>query len=88
MDDYDVIYLDEDERNAAPLVEPMSDAKVGACAPLMFEMERPHVVDAAGLKVDEFAAQLSFFFNAHNQFLEEVAKLMAEGSTKVAGVAK
>jgi len=32
---------------------------------------------AAGLGVDEFAAQLSFFFNAHNQFLEEVAKFRA-----------
>jgi methylmalonyl-CoA mutase N-terminal domain/subunit len=32
---------------------------------------------AAGLNVDEFAAQLSFFFNAHNQFLEEVAKFRA-----------
>ena len=31
----------------------------------------------AGLKVDEFAPQLSFFFNAHNQFLEEVAKFRA-----------
>jgi len=31
----------------------------------------------AGLNVDEFAAQLSFFFNAHNQFLEEVAKFRA-----------
>ena len=34
-------------------------------------------VDAAlqaGLDVDEFAGQLSFFFNAHNNFLEEVAK--------------
>jgi methylmalonyl-CoA mutase N-terminal domain/subunit len=28
----------------------------------------------AGLSVDEFAGQLSFFFNAHNNFLEEVAK--------------
>ncbi|KAB2864380.1 MAG: methylmalonyl-CoA mutase, partial [Anaerolineae bacterium] len=28
----------------------------------------------AGLKVDEFGQQLSFFFNAHNNFLEEVAK--------------
>jgi len=28
----------------------------------------------AGLKVDEFAPQLSFFFNAHNNLLEEVAK--------------
>jgi methylmalonyl-CoA mutase N-terminal domain/subunit len=32
---------------------------------------------AAGLAVDEFAPQLSFFFNAHNQFLEEVAKFRA-----------
>jgi methylmalonyl-CoA mutase N-terminal domain/subunit len=31
----------------------------------------------AGLDVDEFAAQLSFFFNAHNDFLEEVAKFRA-----------
>lgn len=32
---------------------------------------------AAGLKVDDFAPQLSFFFNAHNNFLEEVAKFRA-----------
>ena len=31
----------------------------------------------AGLAVDEFAPQLSFFFNAHNNFLEEVAKFRA-----------
>jgi methylmalonyl-CoA mutase N-terminal domain/subunit len=31
----------------------------------------------AGLDVDEFAPQLSFFFNAHNNFLEEVAKFRA-----------
>ncbi len=31
----------------------------------------------AGLDVDRFAGQLSFFFNAHNQFLEEVAKFRA-----------
>jgi methylmalonyl-CoA mutase, N-terminal domain len=31
----------------------------------------------AGLKVDEFAPQLSFFFNAHNNLLEEVAKFRA-----------
>ena len=30
-----------------------------------------------GLDVDEFAPQLSFFFNAHNNFLEEVAKFRA-----------
>ncbi|MER2598305.1 MAG: methylmalonyl-CoA mutase family protein [Caldilineales bacterium] len=32
---------------------------------------------AAGLDVDNFAPQLSFFFNAHNNFLEEVAKFRA-----------
>jgi methylmalonyl-CoA mutase N-terminal domain/subunit len=31
----------------------------------------------AGLAVDEFAPQLSFFFNAHNNLLEEVAKFRA-----------
>jgi methylmalonyl-CoA mutase N-terminal domain/subunit len=31
----------------------------------------------AGLNIDEFAGQLSFFFNAHNNFLEEVAKFRA-----------
>jgi len=31
----------------------------------------------AGLNVDDFASQLSFFFNAHNNFLEEVAKFRA-----------
>jgi methylmalonyl-CoA mutase N-terminal domain/subunit len=32
---------------------------------------------ATGLGVDEFAPQLSFFFNAHNDLLEEVAKFRA-----------
>jgi methylmalonyl-CoA mutase, N-terminal domain len=31
----------------------------------------------AGLAVDEFAPQLSFFFNAHNSLVEEVAKFRA-----------
>jgi len=31
----------------------------------------------AGLAVDDFAPQLAFFFNAHNNFLEEVAKFRA-----------
>ncbi len=30
-----------------------------------------------GMDVDKFAAQLSFFFNSHNNFLEEVAKFRA-----------
>jgi methylmalonyl-CoA mutase, N-terminal domain len=32
---------------------------------------------AAGLGVDDFAPQLSFFFNAHNDLLEEIAKYRA-----------
>ena len=32
---------------------------------------------AAGLDVDEFAGRLSFFFNAHNNLFEEVAKFRA-----------
>jgi methylmalonyl-CoA mutase N-terminal domain/subunit len=32
---------------------------------------------ARGLDIDEFAPRLSFFFNAHNNFLEEVAKYRA-----------
>jgi methylmalonyl-CoA mutase N-terminal domain/subunit len=31
----------------------------------------------AGLDIDGFAGQLSFFFNAHNNFLEEIAKYRA-----------
>jgi len=31
----------------------------------------------AGLKVDDFAPRLSFFFNAHNDFFEEIAKYRA-----------
>lgn len=32
---------------------------------------------AAGLDVDDFAPRVSFFFNAHNNFLEEIAKYRA-----------
>src|ERR1700691_3188611 len=32
-----------------------------------------------GLAVDDFAPQLSFFFNAHNDFFEEIAKYRAAG---------
>ncbi|MGA9995951.1 MAG: methylmalonyl-CoA mutase family protein [Pyrinomonadaceae bacterium] len=31
----------------------------------------------AGLKIDEFAPRLSFFFNSHNNLLEEIAKFRA-----------
>ncbi|MCU0482569.1 MAG: methylmalonyl-CoA mutase family protein, partial [Anaerolineae bacterium] len=32
---------------------------------------------ARGLKIDDFAPRLSFFFNSHNDFFEEIAKLRA-----------
>jgi methylmalonyl-CoA mutase N-terminal domain/subunit len=32
---------------------------------------------AAGLEIDEFAPRLAFFFNVHNNFIEEVAKFRA-----------
>jgi len=32
---------------------------------------------SGGLEIDDFAPRLSFFFNAHNNFLEEVAKFRA-----------
>src|SRR3989337_161404 len=32
---------------------------------------------ARGLQVDDFAPRLSFFFNCHNDFLEEIAKFRA-----------
>ncbi|MBI2815937.1 MAG: methylmalonyl-CoA mutase family protein [Acidobacteria bacterium] len=35
-----------------------------------------HVIDR-GLPVDDFAPRLSFFFNAHNDFFEEIAKYRA-----------
>ncbi|HEC83351.1 MAG TPA: methylmalonyl-CoA mutase, partial [Firmicutes bacterium] len=35
-----------------------------------------HAVEA-GLNVDDFAPRISFFFNSHNNFLEEVAKFRA-----------
>ena len=36
-----------------------------------------HAAINAGLDVDEFAGQLSFFFNAHNDLFEEIAKYRA-----------
>ncbi len=32
---------------------------------------------ARGLKIDEFASRLSYFFNSHNDFFEEIAKFRA-----------
>ena len=39
------------------------------------------VRSAAVLLIDDFAPRLSFFFNAHNDFFEEVAKYRAARST-------
>ncbi len=36
------------------LAAPLQDRKVGACAPLMLELERPGIVDAAGIEIDRF----------------------------------
>jgi methylmalonyl-CoA mutase, N-terminal domain len=36
-----------------------------------------HAAVHAGLDVDKFGSQLSFFFNAHNNFFEEIAKFRA-----------
>ena len=32
---------------------------------------------SVGLKIDDFAPRLSFFFNSHNNLLEEIAKFRA-----------
>src|SRR6185436_11459495 len=40
-------------------------------------IEYVRAATAQGLDVDEFAGQMSFFFNGHNNFLEEVAKFRA-----------
>ncbi|MBI3541639.1 MAG: methylmalonyl-CoA mutase, partial [Deltaproteobacteria bacterium] len=36
-----------------------------------------YCVNRRGMKVDDFAPKLSFFFNAHNDFFEEIAKYRA-----------
>jgi len=40
-------------------------------------MEYVHAAIERGLPVDSFAPRLSFFFNSHNEFFEEVCKLRA-----------
>jgi methylmalonyl-CoA mutase N-terminal domain/subunit len=36
-----------------------------------------YALDKAGLDIDDFADRISFFFNAHNNFFEEIAKFRA-----------
>jgi methylmalonyl-CoA mutase N-terminal domain/subunit len=54
-----------------------SDASQEVAFTLANGIEYVRAAVAAGLDVDEFAGRLSFFFNAHNDLLEEVAKFRA-----------
>ena len=36
-----------------------------------------HTIENTNMKIDDFAPRLSFFFNAHNDFFEEIAKFRA-----------
>lgn len=53
------------------LAAPFAETRIGACAPLMLEMARPDIVDAAGIRVDRFgfawnigAGQAAHLFDA------------------------
>jgi methylmalonyl-CoA mutase N-terminal domain/subunit len=54
-----------------------SDASQEVAFTLANGIEYVRAAVSAGLDVDEFAGRLSFFFNAHNDLLEEVAKFRA-----------
>jgi methylmalonyl-CoA mutase N-terminal domain/subunit len=54
-----------------------SDASQEVAFTLANGMEYVRAAVKAGLTVDDFAGRLSFFFNAHNDLLEEVAKFRA-----------
>jgi methylmalonyl-CoA mutase N-terminal domain/subunit len=54
-----------------------SDAAQEIAFTLANGIEYVRAAVAAGLDVDDFAGRLSFFFNAHNDLLEEVAKFRA-----------
>ena len=54
-----------------------SDASQEVAFTLANGIEYVRAAIQAGLDVDEFAGRLSFFFNAHNDLLEEVAKFRA-----------
>jgi methylmalonyl-CoA mutase N-terminal domain/subunit len=54
-----------------------SDASQEVAFTLANGIEYVRAAVAAGLDVDDFAGRLSFFFNAHNDLLEEVAKFRA-----------
>jgi methylmalonyl-CoA mutase N-terminal domain/subunit len=54
-----------------------SDASQEVAFTLANGIEYVRAAVKAGLTVDDFAGRLSFFFNAHNDLLEEVAKFRA-----------
>jgi methylmalonyl-CoA mutase N-terminal domain/subunit len=54
-----------------------SDASQEVAFTLANGIEYVKAAVSAGMNVDEFAGRLSFFFNAHNDLLEEVAKFRA-----------
>jgi methylmalonyl-CoA mutase N-terminal domain/subunit len=54
-----------------------SDASQEVAFTLANGIEYVRAAVTAGLDVDDFAGRLSFFFNAHNDLLEEVAKFRA-----------
>jgi methylmalonyl-CoA mutase N-terminal domain/subunit len=54
-----------------------SDASQEVAFTLANGIEYVRAAVEAGLDVDEFAGRLSFFFNAHNDLLEEIAKFRA-----------
>jgi methylmalonyl-CoA mutase N-terminal domain/subunit len=54
-----------------------SDASQEVAFTLANGIEYVRAAVAAGLDVDDFAGRLSFFFNAHNDLLEEIAKFRA-----------
>jgi len=59
----------------------MREAGASAAEELAFTLaDGFHYIDRTllrGLKIDEFAPRLSFFFNSHNDFMEEIAKFRA-----------
>ena len=68
--------LEDMERllDGIPLGDVSTSMTINAPASLLMLL---YELVAAGLKVDEFASRLSFFFNAHNDVFQEIAKFRA-----------
>jgi methylmalonyl-CoA mutase N-terminal domain/subunit len=60
-------------RPGATAVEEVAFTSANACAYV-------EACLAAGIDVNAFGQRLSFFFNAHKHFLEEIAKFRARGA--------